>query len=218
MALRGRGRSVGMVPGLLRRVSGSAAPAAAAPPAAAPPAPVRVSLVVERNALVVPAPTPLEAAYGRYQERVADERSKPFVAEFFTKKTDTKAGAGAAADDNDPAAEDDAEDKVIYAPMATEADNAGNTTSMQRQVARPRRLNEQLVLEDSRQSEDNGAPVMCARVFVRVRARARHHRPAADNSRARCTLSFGGSRADGSSRRRSRTAPSRCCQRPGRPL
>jgi hypothetical protein len=104
---------------------------------AAGPAPVRVALVVERAPVVVPPPTPLEAAYDTYRGRLAEERSKPFVPDFFTKKTDAKADAGGA----DGASADGAEggeDKVVYAPMTTAADAAGQTATQDRCALRAR--------------------------------------------------------------------------------
>ena len=119
-----------------RAPSHSRSLSASAPSAPAPapaPAPVRVSLVVERGAVVVPAPTALEAAYARYRDRVADERAKPYVDEFFTKKTDSKAAAAAQADaDAAGGGEDSTEDKVTYAPATTAADAARDTSSMDR--------------------------------------------------------------------------------------
>jgi len=104
----------------LRRHAASSAAAAAGR------APVLVSLVVERNPVVVPESTPFEAAYERYQVELASERAKPFSEDFFTKKTDSKADADAEADERS------AEDQVDYALRRTPDDDAGKTDTLNR--------------------------------------------------------------------------------------
>jgi len=112
----------------LRRHAASTTVTAAAA-AAAGRAPVLVSLVVERNPVVVPESPPFEAAYERYQAELANERAKPFSEDFFTKKTDSKADADAEADERS------AEDKVDYAPRRTPDDEAGKTDTLNRCAA-----------------------------------------------------------------------------------